>query len=123
MKFLKQSDKMKKRARVLRKNSTLSEVLLWNRLKRKQLCGLDFDRQKVINNRYILDFYCRSLNLAIEIDGSSHDNKQEYDAIRDNYLTEIGLKVLHFDDLDVKTRIEDVVGAIERYAREKLAVC
>jgi len=77
---------------------------------------LDFDRQKVINNRYILDFYCPALNLAIEIDGCSHGGKYKYDLERHNYLTGLGIKVLHFDDLDIKTRIDEVIGDIEKCA-------
>jgi very-short-patch-repair endonuclease len=52
----------------LRKNMTLSKVLLWNELKSKQVLGYDFDRQRPIDN-YIVDFYCKDLQLVIEIDG------------------------------------------------------
>ena len=47
---------------------TLSEVLLWKSIKGKQMLGYDFDRQRPIDN-YIVDFYCKDLKLAIEIDG------------------------------------------------------
>ncbi len=99
-------------ARNLRNNSTLSEVLLWNQLKQKRANGLDFDRQKIIGN-YIVDFYCAKLKLVIEIDGCSHDNKYKYDTIRHQYLESLGLTVIHFDDLDIKTRINDVINSIE----------
>ena len=101
-------------ARNLRKNSTLSEVLLWNQLKQKRANGLDFDRQKIIGN-YIVDFYCAKLKLVIEIDGCSHDNKYLYDKIRHEYLESLGLTVLHIDDLDVKTRMTDVLNGIETF--------
>jgi Protein of unknown function (DUF559) len=65
---------LKELARKLRQNMTLGEVLLWQRLKRKQMRGYDFDRQRPID-RYIVDFYCKDLKLAIEIDGSSHDGE------------------------------------------------
>ncbi len=68
-------------ARKLRNNSTLSEVLLWKRIRNKQLFGYDFDRQKPIGN-YIVDLYCAELMLAIEIDGDSHDHKSEEDLLR-----------------------------------------
>ena len=103
---------LRKNARELRKNSTLSEVLLWNLLKNKRTNGLDFDRQKVIGN-YIVDFYCPKLKLVIEIDGSSHDNKYTYDKKRDTYLKSLGLQILHIDDRDVKFRIDKVIFAIE----------
>ena len=64
---------LKKLARQLRNNSTMSEVLLWRCLKGNQVLGYDFDRQKPID-KYIVDFYCRELS-TIEIDGSTHDNK------------------------------------------------
>lgn len=99
-------------ARQLRKNSTLSEVLLWKVLKKKRANGLDFDRQIVIGN-YIVDFYCPKLKLVIEIDGSSHDNKYVYDATRDEFLKSIGLTVLHVSDADVKFHMDDVIYAIE----------
>src|SRR5210317_1872752 len=82
--------KLKDRAKELRKAGNLSEVLLWNQIKKKQLDGLDFDRQKIIGN-YIVDFFCANLGLVIEIDGSSHDSKFQYDTIRHKYLEDLGL--------------------------------
>ncbi len=103
---------LRKNARELRKNSTLSEVLLWNLLKNKRTNGLDFDRQRIIGN-YIVDFYCPKLKLVIEIDGCSHDNKYIYDKKRDEYLKSLGLSVIHFDDHDVKFQIDKVILSIE----------
>ena len=99
--------KLKQRARELRKAGNLSEVLIWQKIKNKQLLGLDFDRQKIIGN-YIVDFYSASINVVIEINGSSHDNKQEYDAIRQSYLEGLGLKVIRIQDKDVKTNLDSV---------------
>ena len=100
--------RLKQRAKDLRKAGNLSEVLLWNRLKRKQLLNLDFDRYKVIGN-YIVDFYCPTLSVVIEIDGSSHDNKIEYDKIRDDYLDGLGLNIIHILDKDIKNNLEGVI--------------
>ena len=61
---------LKKRAKYLRKNSTLSEVLLWNHLKGGQMMGYDFHRQKPLD-RYVVDFFCSELMLAIIV----HDKK------------------------------------------------
>jgi very-short-patch-repair endonuclease len=72
-------------ARNLRNNSTLSEILLWKQLKGKQIFGYDFHRQKPIGD-YIVDFYCSELLLAIEIDGSSHNEKYEDDVLRQQCL-------------------------------------
>ncbi len=86
--------KLKERARKLRQAGNLSEVLFWNQVKNKQFKGFDFDRQKIIGN-YIVDFYCSNCQVVIEIDGSSHDDKEEYDAQRDAYLESLGLTVIH----------------------------
>jgi len=108
---------LKKFATNLRKRSTLSEVLLWNKLKNKQFHNLDFDRQKPIGN-YIVDFYCPTLNLVIEIDGSSHDDKDEYDSERNSYLTAFGLYVLHVKDKDVKQKIGNVLARLQSAASQ-----
>lgn len=67
---------LKQLARELRKNSTLSEVLLWDELNKKKL-GFEFHRQVPIKN-YIVDFFCHELMLAIEVDGSSHDSENQF---------------------------------------------
>lgn len=103
---------LKDRARELRKAGNLSEVLLWNQVKNKQFLGLDFDRQKIIGN-YIVDFYCKNLGIIVEIDGSSHDEKVEYDEERDNYLESLGLKILHIQDIDIKKNLGGVMEFLE----------
>ncbi|MEL6488897.1 MAG: DUF559 domain-containing protein [Cyanobacteria bacterium J06621_3] len=67
--------KLKQRSRQLRNEMTQGEVLLWQRLKKSQMMGYDFDRQKPID-QFIVDFYCKSLALAIEVDGSVHDSQE-----------------------------------------------
>ena len=99
---------LKERAKEMRRYGTLSEVLLWNKIKNKQFKSLDFDRQKIIGN-YIVDFYCASCRTAIEIDGSSHDGKEEYDAARDEYLKSLSLYVIHIKDMDVKRNLDKVM--------------
>ena len=105
---------LKELARKLRKDSTLSEIMLWNYLKKKQLNGFDFDRQKPIDN-YIVDFFCKELGLAIEIDGESHYGNEEKDFKRDNRLNELGVTVLRFDDLDVRYKLNNVLEKIEKW--------
>jgi len=82
---------------------TLSEVLLWQELKGKQMLGYDFDRQRPIDE-YIVDFYCKDLQLSIEIDGESHTHEEvaENDVVRQKRLEELGVRFLRFDDLEVK---------------------
>ncbi|NOT20808.1 MAG: endonuclease domain-containing protein [Sideroxydans sp.] len=99
---------LKERAKALRRAGNLSEVLLWNQLKRGQLKGLDFDRQKIIGN-YIVDFYCAEKQAVLEVDGSSHDDKAEYDAQRDAFLRGLGLCVIHILDVDVKQNLAGVM--------------
>jgi len=106
---------LKQRAKELRQAGNLAEVILWNKLKNKQLLNLDFNRQKIIGN-YIVDFFCPSLKTIIEIDGSSHNDKQEYDAIRQAYLKGLGLQFIRLLDTDVKNNIDGVVF----YLQEKL---
>lgn len=72
---------LKKLSGKLRNQSTLSEVLLWRRLRARQILGCQFARQKPIKN-YIVDFYCSKLQLVIEIDGCSHGNEGAYEKDR-----------------------------------------
>ncbi|MCP4398219.1 MAG: endonuclease domain-containing protein [bacterium] len=103
---------LKERARELRKSSTLAEVLLWNRLKSKQMKDYQFLRQKPLN-QFIVDFFCYDLMLAIEVDGYSHDYKMEEDRFRQQRLESLGIRFLHFTDYDVKINIEGVLQGIE----------
>ncbi|MDP2720331.1 MAG: DUF559 domain-containing protein [Dehalococcoidia bacterium] len=106
--------KLKQKARELRKAGNLSEVLLWNKLKKRQMSGFDFTRQQVIGN-YIVDFHCPKLKLIIEVDGESHDFNGEYDEERGRYLQSLGLTVLHFKDIDVKKALNNVLNQIETW--------
>jgi len=108
---------LKERARELRKNSTLSEVLLWRHLKGRQMLGHDFDRQKPVGN-FIVDFFCNELMLAIEIDGDSHNAKVDQDIERQKMLEGLGVRFLRFTDQDVKQNIDAVVSFIENSIRE-----
>ena len=103
-------------AKALRKNMTLSEVLLWDVLKQKQMLGYDFDRQKPIDE-FIVDFYCKDLMLAIEIDGDSHDTEEAYvkDVKRQERLESLGVRFLRFDDLEVKKDMNNVIRTIENW--------
>jgi very-short-patch-repair endonuclease len=104
---------LKHLARKLRKESTLSEVLLWKQIKGKAI-GYEFHRQVPVDN-FIVDFFCHELCLAIEIDGSSHDNELAIanDITRQQRLEGMGLRFIRFTDKDVKTNISGVVRALE----------
>ena len=116
-KIIPYNPKLKKYARELRKNSTFTEILIWNYLNKNQLLGYDFDRQRPIDN-YIVDFYCKDLMLAIEIDGESHCGNEEKDKKRDKRLNKLGVTVLRFDDLEVRHNTEKVLGKIELWIKE-----
>ena len=114
MDFLPYNPRLKQIARQLRQNMTRSEILLWQCLKNKQMHGYDFDRQRPIDE-YVVDFYCKQLWLAIEIDGASHDGDeaQEQDRYRQARLEAIGVRFLRFRDEDVRYQLDDVLRAIE----------
>ena len=105
---------LKEKARQLRNDSTTSEIKLWKFLKGKQMCGYDFHRQKPLDN-YIVDFFCNELMLAIEIDGISHEGRENYDKKRQEKLESRGIRFLRFDDNDVFYNIEKVLDAIEKW--------
>ena len=98
----------------LRKNQTIQEVILWSRLKDKNL-GYKFRRQQSIG-KYVVDFYCPEKKLIVEVDGSQHADKQKsYDVERDKYLKSLGFKVLRFGNDDINNNIEGVVIKIKEY--------
>ena len=109
--------KLKEYARKLRKNSTFTEIMLWNYLKGKQMKGFDFDRQSPIDN-YIVDFYCKDLQLAIEVDGESHYGKEKADNRREKRLNKLGVTVLRFDDMEIVYELDEVLKKIERWIEE-----
>jgi very-short-patch-repair endonuclease len=111
-KIIPYNPELKELARDLRKNMTLSEVLLWNQLKQKNMMGYDFDRQRPIGN-YIVDFYCKELSLAIEIDGDTHIYRNEEDDKRQVTLEKSGVRFLRFDDIEVKKNMSNVLRVIE----------
>ena len=113
MYFLPYNRNLKDFSRELRNHSTLSEILLWQKLRAGQLRGYNFNRQKPLGN-YIVDFYCKKLSLVIEIDGDSHHFKEAYlsDINRQRALEELGLRFLRFSDLDVKKSMASVLAEI-----------
>ena len=95
---------------------TFSEVKLWNELKNGQLMGYDFDRQRPIGN-YIVDFFCKDLQLAIEVDGITHLDEKviEKDKGRQEDLEELGVSFLRFDALLVVNKVEAAVREIRNW--------
>ncbi len=115
-KIIPYNPELKEKARFLRKNSTLSEVLLWQSIKNKSLGG-QFHRQVPMLS-YIVDFYCHEIGLAIEIDGNSHEDKFLYDAKRQGDLEKYGVNFIRFTNEEVKQNILDVLQALEQKIEE-----
>mgnify|MGYP003612885844 FL=1 len=115
-KIITYNPKLKEYARQLRNNSTLSEVLLWQKIKNKAL-GVQFHRQVPLKE-YIVDFYCHELMLAIEIDGDSHLYKYNYDKKRQGELENLGITFLRFSDFEVKQNMFSVALSLEQVVFE-----
>lgn len=109
---------LKPLASELRRKMTMGEAVLWRHLKGGQRQGLDFHRQKPIDE-FIVDFFCAKLALAIEIDGSTHNSKITEDEIRQKRLESLGISVLRFTENDVRSNVEGVVAAIDLWIEEK----
>jgi len=102
-----------KEARELRKNQTPAEEILWSLIRNKKLKGLKFRRQHQIGH-YIVDFYCHSKKLIVELDGSIHDlpEQQKKDIKREKYLTSLGFNVLRFNNSEIFENTGDVFEKI-----------
>lgn len=107
---------LKTLARELRKNMTDAERRLWSKIRRKQLKGCQFYRQKNIGD-YIVDFYCPAAKLIVELDGGQHysEKYREKDEARDKFLSGLGFKVLRFSNSDALKNIEGVVEEIYKH--------
>ena len=118
-KIIPYNPKLKELAKQLRQNMTFSEVKLWNELKNGQLMGYDFDRQRPIGN-YIVDFFCKDLQLTIEVDGITHLDEKviEKDKVRQEDLEELGVSFLRFDALLVVNKVEAAVREIRDWIIE-----
>jgi very-short-patch-repair endonuclease len=101
------------RSRDLRKHMTDAEIILWSKLRMKQMNGFQFFRQKPIGG-YIADFFCMKAKLVIEVDGGQHYLKKTmgYDRTRDQKLQDLGLTILRFTNVDIKENIDGVIEVI-----------
>ena len=96
--------------RYLRKTQTSTEKILWQKLRGSNL-GIKFRRQYPINT-YILDFYAPKIGLAIELDGSIHNENKEYDEERTKYLNSKHIKVLRFWNSEIENNLENTLNKI-----------
>ena len=121
-KMLTYSKIVKPLARELRNNQTDAEVLLWSRIRRKQILGVQFNRQKPID-RYIVDFYSASTKLVIELDGIQHYEIDaiEYDFERTKMLESFGLKVMRFDNSLIFSELDNVISIIYDEVKNRIS--
>jgi len=115
---IKYLDDLRQLARQNRRNPTEAEEAIWKRLKKIKY---PFLRQKPIG-RFILDFYCSKLLLAVEVDGDYHDKKKNYDEGRDKILANMGIKTVRFRNdkvlLDLDEVVEELVELMEEREKE-----
>ena len=102
------------KAQFLRRNETIAEKLLWEKLRNNQLEGLKFRRQHPVNI-YIADFYCHKFKLIIELDGDYHDQEEQKqkDEVRTEVLRLNGLKIIRFKNEEVEQDINQVLTTIK----------
>jgi very-short-patch-repair endonuclease len=106
-------------ARILRKNMTSQEILLWERLKLKQICGVRFRRQHPIDF-FIADFYCHEARLVVELDGGVHNRQKEYDDGRSAEMERYFIKVIRFTNSEIENKIGDVIKKIENEVSNRI---
>ena len=104
------------RAKELRRNQTPEEKILWQALRRNQLEGWHFRRQQVIDG-FIVDFYCHSVGLVVELDGEIHDQQLGYDRERDEVLARRGIRVLRIRNAEIRRDLSVVLEKIAVEAR------
>ena len=112
---------LKPYSRTLRSNMTDAEQLLWSKLRRKQILGVQFNRQKPVAG-FIVDFYCAAANLVIELDGSQHAEPEQHikDKDRNQKLKALGLEVLRFNNHQVLTELAAVMDVVFEVVEKKI---
>ncbi len=109
----------KEKRRLLRNNMPKAEAVIWSKLKGRQLLVYKFRRHYCLD-RYVVDFYCPELKLAVEIDGDSHFQKgsEDNDRHRQTFIESFGIQFLRFTNEDVFKNIEGVIEIVRRTALE-----
>jgi len=107
--------KQKEKRKYLRSNSTKAEIILWQKIKNKQL-GVKFRRQYGIGN-YIADFCCIEKKFIIEIDGGYHNESEQifYDEDRGKGISELGYKIIRFKNNEVENNIDQVLERLKKF--------
>ncbi|MDO4697345.1 MAG: DUF559 domain-containing protein [Pasteurellaceae bacterium] len=113
----KETAKLRQYAKELKSEMTEAEKLLWSKIRRKQLNGVKFCRQKIIGN-YIVDFLSFERMLIIEIDGGQHACQISYDNARTLYLEQQGFRVIRFWNSDILFQIDNVMEQLWELTRD-----
>jgi very-short-patch-repair endonuclease len=95
----------------LRREMPKGERILWGKLRNNHVGGFKFKRQVDFDN-YVVDFCCYKLRLVVEVDGSTHEEKMEYDKIREEHLKSLGLTVIKYTSDQVFNNLQDVLNDI-----------
>ncbi len=95
----------------MRRQPTIAEAKLWQRLRNNQVVGRKFRRQHTLG-QFVVDFYCAEARLIIEVDGPIHDDRGEEDSVRQQFLEAHGFKVLRFSNDEVNASIGKVLDKI-----------
>lgn len=105
-----------RKARSLRNSMTRAEIMLWSKIRSKQVCGLKFRRQQPICD-YIVDFYCDSIKLIIEIDGEIHNMPEieQHDISRESELRNHGFQFLRFANNEVEFHLDTVLYKLNSF--------
>jgi len=116
------SENAKYTARELIKNQTYAEELLWQKLRNRNFTGLKFLRQHPIyyfkdehKKFFIADFFCKQLNLIVEVDGPIHNKQKNYDKLREEVLKYKSLKIIRFKNDEIKNNINRVLIKLKKY--------
>jgi very-short-patch-repair endonuclease len=105
---------LRDRAKKFRKAGNYPEVVFWKQVNRYQFYNIDFDRQRIIGN-YIVDFYVKALGLIIEIDGTVHNDREDYDEKRTQFLESFNLRVYRISYLRVLHDLSNVMDELEDF--------
>ena len=108
-----------KKAKELRRYETEAEKILWAKLCRNQMLGLQFRRQHPLN-RFIADFYCAKIKLVIEVDGNIHElpENKVYDIGRSQILNDFGITVIRFSNEQIIDDIKNIIKKIEETVKQ-----
>lgn len=115
---LKYLEELREISRRNRRKLTKAEANIWYQLLKNKKIGYKFTKQKPLN-RFVLDFYCSELLIAIEVDGSSHIKKENYDNERDKFLNCLNIKTIRFTNDEVFNNINKVKNELIKILEER----